>query len=176
MKRFCCLSVVAGGSGLGIYSEGFILYTCCVFAMQYKVISIFIAPNWIFWLLWMLSFAGYFLFTWMYGLFPSVDWYSAVSAAMNTSIFWLAIVLVPLVLVLSDFVVHQVLAVVDPTSQDVLIKKLAESVTVKGQVEGERESGGSAGFVLRPISQSTAGSGTMAVSPMAPRELQENPV
>lgn len=112
------------GSALGIYAEGFVLYTVAVFSMQYKVVSMAVTPNYLFWLVWILSFSGYFLFTFVYGLFPKVDWYLAMPESMGHPQFWLAIFLVPFTLVFSDTIFDFVFAQFDPSSRDELVEKL----------------------------------------------------
>lgn len=150
------LNSTSSGTGLGIYSEGFILYTCAVFSMQYKVVSMFITPNYIFWSLWILSFLGYFLFTYLYGLFPSLDWYNAMPQAMNTPQFWLAILLVPFMLVISDYTFEKVWSQFDPSSRDQLLEKLAEdNKNNSGGERGSNPNQPNTGFCLRPISQSS---------------------
>ena len=149
------LNNTSSGSGLGIYSEGFILYTCAVFAMQYKVVSMFVTPNYIFWAMWLLSFFGYFLFTYLYGLFPTLDWYYAMPEAMNNPQFWLAILLVPFMLVISDYTFEKVWSQFDPSSRDQLLQKLAEDDEKIATNQSANNAGNQApGFCLRPISPS----------------------
>ncbi len=184
------LNTTGGGIGLGIYSEGFILYTVCIFAMQYKVVSMFIRPNWIFWTVWFLSFGGYFLFTYVYGLFPSLDWFHAMPGALQSPIFWLAILLVPIMLVISDYTFEHVMSRFDPSSRDLVVAKLAEDAALHRESENDDRPSNStnnsatSGFCLRPISQSTAGTnhgsagttttGNVVTSPMAPRHVSGN--
>jgi uncharacterized membrane protein len=118
------MNSVSTGSGLGIYAEGFLLYTTAVVAMQYKVIEMAATPNWLFWLVWVASFAGYLIFTSIYGLFPSIDWYLAMEASISHPIFWLAIFLVPLTLVISDYMISFVFSQFNPSSRDELVNKL----------------------------------------------------
>jgi magnesium-transporting ATPase (P-type) len=142
------------GSALGIYAEGFVLYTVAVVAMQYKVVSMAITPNYLFWLVWVLSFAGYFLFTAVYGLFPMVDWYLAMPEAMGHPVFWLAVFLVPFTLVLSNSIFDFIMAQVDPSSQDELVEKLKFYYLAHPDEDPNRGNGGKSGMV----SHSEAGS------------------
>jgi len=60
------------GWGLGMFSEGFMLFSVAVVAMQLKVASMSVTPTALFWGMIALSLAGYILFTYLYGLFPTL--------------------------------------------------------------------------------------------------------
>lgn len=162
------LNTVSEGQGLGIYAEGFLLYTVCVFAMQYKVIAMFVSPNLLFWALWLLSFAGYFLFTYLYSLFPLLNWYDAVPLAMSHPEFWLAVVSVPLLVAISDYAFEQLNSAVDPSSRDLLLHKLA---TDAKQEDRRSDATASSGFCMRPLTQTQSKEprDTSIISPLASR-------
>ena len=95
-------------------------------------------PTLIFWGLIALSMAGYLFFTYAYGLSSSLDWYHTVNITFQSQQFWLAALLVPLLLALSDSIVHGVLSVVDPTSQDKLLELYErDRKRLLGQVDSE---------------------------------------
>lgn len=115
------------GSGVGLYAEGYLLYTVIVVAMQYKVVSMSVTPNYIFWSLWLLSFVGYFAFILLYGVFPSGGWYDVGPLAMALPQFWLALFMVPIFISFTDYVVDLCFAYFDPSSRDKLLIKLKQS-------------------------------------------------
>jgi phospholipid-translocating ATPase len=121
------LNQASTGSGVGLYAEGFLLYTVIVFSMQYKVVSMSVTPNYIFWLLWLLSFAGYFIFILLFGVFPTVGWYNVGPLSMSTPQFWLAVFLIPIFISFSDYLVELGFSYVDPSSRDLLVEKLRQS-------------------------------------------------
>lgn len=114
------------GSSLGLFAEGFLLYSVIVFAMQYKVVTMSITPNWIFWGVWILSFLGYFLFVFIYGVFPNLDWYYIAALTMRHPVYWLAVLLIPIMFLLSDYTLMSIWSYFDPISSDILAQKLAE--------------------------------------------------
>ena len=148
------LNTVGDGWGLGLYPEGFLLYTTAVVAMQFKVVAMSVTPNSIFWFLWVLSFLGYALFVYLFGLFPSLDWYNTVPLAFGQPIFWLALTLIPLALVVTDYCVDLMWSVVDPSSRDELLEKLAEEERMRTR-EKDRSSCTN-GVVMRTISINNA--------------------
>lgn len=121
------LNQPGSGTAVGLYAEGFLLYTVIIFAMQYKVVSMSVTPNYIFWTVWLLSFLGYFVFILLYGVFPSAGWYDVGPLAMATPQFWLALFLIPLFIAFSDCIVEQTFAYFDPSSRDKLVEKLRQS-------------------------------------------------
>jgi phospholipid-transporting ATPase len=114
------------GSAIGIFADGFLLYSCIVFSMQFKVVRMCVTPNYIFWFLWLLSFLGYFVFVLIYGLFPSLGWFHVVPLSMSTPQFWLALFLVPTLFAFADYFIELVWSHFDPSSQDLLLNKLKE--------------------------------------------------
>eukprot|EP00981_Chlorochromonas_danica_P009358 scaffold2636_cov176-Ochromonas_danica.AAC.12 len=135
------LNQVGSGSELGLYAGGLLIYTTIIVAMQYKVVVMSVTPNFIFWAVWILSFCGYFLFIWLYGVFPSVDWFNVTPLAFNQPLFWLSIVIVPILLVISDYAADVFWQHVDPSSRDVLLEKLrslerTESARVSTEQQG----------------------------------------
>ncbi len=149
------LNSVSEGWGLGLYPEGFMLYTTAVVAMQYKVVSMSVTPNYIFWFLWGLSFCGYVLFVYLYGMFSTLDFYNCVPQAFAQPIFWLAILLVPLALVVSDYCVDFMWSVIDPSSRDILLEKLAQEERMRSR-EKDRSSCTN-GVVMRTLSEPGSG-------------------
>lgn len=147
----------SNGSGIGIFAEGFILYTVIVFSMQFKVVSMAVTPNYIFWSLWGLSFLGYFVFVLLYGLFPTLGWFNVVPLSMATPQFWLALFLVPILISFSDFIVEKVWSHFDPSSRDVLLVKLQQQRQVDQRTIERRSSQHdiAGGVKLRNLSQSS---------------------
>eukprot|EP01031_Cornospumella_fuschlensis_P043780 gene43780-53540_t len=96
-----------------------------------------VTPNFIFWTVWFLSFIGYFLFIYIYGLFPSLDWYNIAPLALNHPVYWLAVVVVPMVLVVSDYMVEIFWEQVDPSSRDLLVRKIREAEKLEGKESDE---------------------------------------
>eukprot|EP00600_Ochromonadales_sp_CCMP1393_P005802 CAMPEP_0174957920 /NCGR_PEP_ID=MMETSP0004_2-20121128/2336_1 /TAXON_ID=420556 /ORGANISM="Ochromonas sp., Strain CCMP1393" /LENGTH=1496 /DNA_ID=CAMNT_0016206075 /DNA_START=185 /DNA_END=4675 /DNA_ORIENTATION=+ len=133
------LNSVDEGWGLGMYPEGFLLYCAAVTAMCYKVVAMAASPNWIFWSLLGISYVGFIFFVYLYGLFPSIDWYNTLPFAFSQPNFWLAMLLIPLALSISDYAAELFWRAVDPSSQDVLIDKLEEDERLR-QRELERSS------------------------------------
>ena len=79
-----CLYLCSDGQDGGIYAEGFLIFTVLVCCMQYKVAMMTCSPTYINWILWVLSFIGYFFFSWAYGMFPTVeDWYYITNFSMG---------------------------------------------------------------------------------------------
>ena len=120
------LDNVSDGQMYGMSPEGFMIYTVAVVAMQYKVVAMAVTPNYLFWFVWVLSFIGYFLFVYVFGLFPSLNFFNTVPFAMSQPNFWLALLLVPLLLVLSDSCFDNVWTFFAPDSRDQLVAKLAD--------------------------------------------------
>jgi magnesium-transporting ATPase (P-type) len=148
------MNTVGDGWGMGLYPEGFLLYSVAVVAMQYKVVAMSVTPNYIFWALWILSFLGYILFVYVYGLFPTLDWYNTVPLALGQPLFWLAVLLIPLAMVVSDYIVDSVWSVRDPSSRDELLVKLAEEERMRSR-EKDRSSCTN-GVVMRTLSNTSA--------------------
>ena len=136
---------VRAGSGLGAYAEGFLIYSAAVLAMQYKAVAMACNPNLIFWGLIVLSMAGqgysqlffeiansnliiffkplgYLFFVYVYGLSSSLDWYHTANIAFQSQEFWLAMLLVPLLLALSDLIITKGIRALAPSSQDLLLE------------------------------------------------------
>ena len=82
--------------------------------------------NWIMALSWVLSLAGYFLFNYLYSMFPELEWYQIVSFTMNLDVYWLAIFVVPVILTMIDFVVDKAISSFSPSSLDSLKKAIEE--------------------------------------------------
>lgn len=141
------LVTVNQGWALGMFPEGFLLFTCCVVAMQYKVVMMTVTPNKFFWFVWFLSFAGYILFAFLFGLFDTQDFFNVVPLAFGHPQFWLGIFVTPIVLCLSDYLLEEVLARVDPSSRDVLVEQLRLS-----REDGKSYSSGSKPSHVRNLS------------------------
>ena len=145
------LNTINDGRNLGIYVEGFLIYTVIIVAMQYKVVAMAVTPNDYFWFLWILSFCGFLLFVYLYGLFPTLDWYNTVPLALAQPLFWLAVILVPLALSVSDYCVEAYWAYSDPSSRDILVELLLEEERMRGR-EKDRSSCTN-GVVMRTLSE-----------------------
>jgi len=94
-------------------------------------------PTLIFWGLIVLSMAGYLFFTYAYGLSNTLDWYHTVNITFQSQQFWLAALLVPLLLALSDSIVTSILSLVDPTSQDKLMELYERDKKRLSQMDSE---------------------------------------
>jgi magnesium-transporting ATPase (P-type) len=138
-------------TGLGVFAEGFLIYSVAVVAMQYKVVAMCCTPNYIFWFLWVISFMGYVFFTYLYGLSPSLDWYNTVPLAFSQSEFWLALLLIPIILSISDFCFDKIWTYFDPSSRDLLINLLSNDAN---SVQQRPSNNGIIGVALGPISES----------------------
>mgnify|MGYP003385324974 FL=1 len=72
------------GQAGGIYTEGFLIFSVLVIAMQLKVYVMTNTMTYINWIMWILSFIGFFFFAWFLGIFPGIDdndWYHVVNFA-----------------------------------------------------------------------------------------------
>ena len=68
------------GQDGGVYTEGFIIFSVLIFAMQYKVVLMSHSMTYINWAVWVLSFLGYFFFCYIYGEASTTsDWYGVVN-------------------------------------------------------------------------------------------------
>eukprot|EP01038_Epipyxis_sp_PR26KG_P011224 gene11224-15064_t len=130
------------GTDIGMFSAGYLLYTCSVVAMQYKIVMMTYSRTSIFWFLWVLSFFGYFFFSYLFGLSSSLDWFNVIPLTFGQPIFWLALLLIPVLLAMSDYFVDQFFVYVFPSSDDILRKKLKAFNSVQGF-----EQGGLAGLI-----------------------------
>lgn len=103
------------------------LFSVAVVAMQLKVASMSVTPTSLFWAMIALSLAGYVLFTYLYGLFPTLDWYNTVPITFAHPEFWLAIFIIPFILWFMDFLLDVASTHLDPSSRDKLVALLAAS-------------------------------------------------
>lgn len=108
------------GWTLGLFPGGFMMYSLAVLAMQYKVAMMTTTKNWIFWFVWFLSFAGFLFFVYLYGLFPSLDWYNVVPLTFSAPVFWLALLIIPVIMMLIDYVLEVLWTILFPSSADKL--------------------------------------------------------
>lgn len=156
------LNQVGSGSDLGLYAGGLLMYTCIIVAMQYKVVAMSITPNFIFWSVWWLSFMGYFFFIWLYGLFPELTWFNTVSLTLNQPLFWLAVLIVPIFMVVSDYMADVFWEKVDPSSRDLLMRKLREAGKIAELADGRgSNASGHSGIALSNcFSANSKGSGS----------------
>lgn len=148
------INTVGDGWGMGLYPEGYLLYSVAVVSMQYKVVAMAVTPNYVFWFLWVLSFLGYVLFCYIYGLFPTLDFYNTVPLAFGQPVFWLAVLLVPLALVVSDYCVDFMWSTLDPSSRDELIEKLEDAERMR--TRNQDRSSCTNGVLMRTISTNSA--------------------
>jgi hypothetical protein len=109
----------------GMFSEGFMLFSVAVVAMQLKVASMSVTPTALFWGMIALSLGGYILFTYLYGLFPTLGFYNTVPTTFAHPEFWLAIFIIPFILWLMDYLVDLASTHLDPSSRDKLLALLA---------------------------------------------------
>lgn len=121
------LSSMENGWEVGMFPSGYMLYSCAVIAMQYKIVAMTTNRTSVFWFVWVLSFVGYFLFSYVYGLFVSTDWYNVLPLAFRQSGFWLGIFLVPILLAISDIAFEVLWRRWYPSSMDQLQVLLANS-------------------------------------------------
>jgi hypothetical protein len=113
------------GRGGGIYAEGFLLFSCIILAMQYKVIFLMSTTvNYlcVFWVV--ISIGGFYLFCYLYGLIPELEWYNIVPFTMGLPTYWHALFLVPVLITMIDYVVWKAYGLVYPSHQDRLIDVL----------------------------------------------------
>lgn len=108
-----------------MFSEGFMLFSVAVVAMQLKVASMSVTPTALFWGMIALSVAGYVLFTYLYGLFPTLGFYNTVPSTFAHPEFWLAIFIIPFILWLMDYLLDIASTHLDPSSRDKLVALLA---------------------------------------------------
>lgn len=156
------LNHIGTGWNLGMFPAGFLLYSCAMISMQFKIVAMTTTPNIIFWTLWFLSFGGYFFFTYLYGLFDNLDWYNVVPLAMGQPQFWLAMLIIPLVLSITDYAGDVVWSMVDPSSRDQLVAKLEEDYkldVITGSNARRSDGNGKEGVALRALSNGSSGSG-----------------
>lgn len=64
------------------------------------------------------------LFVYLYGLFSSQDFFNTLPLCFRSQPFWLALLLVPLLLALSDCIFEAVLRALDPSDHDMLVALL----------------------------------------------------
>jgi magnesium-transporting ATPase (P-type) len=95
------------GRGGGIYSEGFLILSCIITAMQTKVLFMGNTTNWIMLLWWIISIGGFYLFNFLYSQFPSLEWYQVVAFTMRLPVYWLAFFIVPVIVTMTDYIVDQ---------------------------------------------------------------------
>lgn len=147
------------GWGLGMYPEGFTMYTTAVVAMSYKVVSLSITPNIIFWFVWILSFLGYFFFVYLYGLFPQAGFFNVLPLCMGHPSFWLSLLLIPIMLSIMDYAVDVFWSIVTPSSRDILVEKLRQDE--KSRTSKGRRS--SSGVALHTMTENTSSPGRAPV-------------
>eukprot|EP00597_Dinobryon_sp_UTEXLB2267_P003568 CAMPEP_0170078792 /NCGR_PEP_ID=MMETSP0019_2-20121128/15333_1 /TAXON_ID=98059 /ORGANISM="Dinobryon sp., Strain UTEXLB2267" /LENGTH=1265 /DNA_ID=CAMNT_0010291923 /DNA_START=401 /DNA_END=4198 /DNA_ORIENTATION=+ len=157
------LNQQTSGSGLGVFAEGFTLYTVAVVAMQYKVVSMATTPTAIFWFLWTISFLGFVFFTFVYGLSSSIEFFNTVPLSFRSQPFWLALLLVPLLLALGDSIFESILRAVDPSEHDMLLTLLDRDT--KAELAHPRQ--GNLDPSLRSNSMSTDSVSGVALRPMS---------
>ena len=115
-----------------MFSEGFMLFSVAVVAMQLKVASMSVTPTSLFWAMIALSLSGYVLFVYLYGLFPALDWYNTVPTTFAHPEFWLAIFIIPFILWFMDYLLDIASTHLDPSSRDKLVALLAATTSRAG--------------------------------------------
>ena len=90
--------------------------------------------TWIHWFFWIISFVGYLSFTLLYGSFVSTNlFYQVVPLAFRLNEFWLAIFLIPIVLLIADILVDYGINKLFPTAFTELLKQ------IKGEEQRKRQ-------------------------------------
>jgi magnesium-transporting ATPase (P-type) len=162
------LNHVGTGWGLGMFPAGFLIYTCAVVSMQLKIAAMTTTPNVIFWSLWFLSYAGYFFFTYVYGLVPTVDWFNVVPLSFSQPQFWLALFLIPMILSITDYTAEVVWRFVDPSSRDLLAAQLdrdRKAAIIDGNSARRSDGNGKDGVALRALSNQSSGNNSTVTPP-----------
>ena len=81
--------------------------------------------TWIHWFLWIISFVGYLVFTSLYGSFVSTNlFYNVVPLAFRLNEFWLAIFLIPIIILFTDIIIDYGINLIFPTSFTKLLKQI----------------------------------------------------
>ena len=117
------LNNVEGQAG-GIYVDGYLLLSCMVMSMQTKVIFMGYTANWISWVFWILSILGFYFFNLVYGQIPELEWYHVTEFSLYLQEYWLAILMMIVVIVEMDYIVECFFSIVYPTSRDHLVMQL----------------------------------------------------
>jgi magnesium-transporting ATPase (P-type) len=126
------------GQATGLFEVGYLLYSCIFLSMQNKVMLMTTTRTYIHWTLWILSTIGFFSFTWVYGVSPSIDWYNVVPIAFACGQYWLAILLVPVMLAMADLGTDTLLSYVAPSSVNQLVSVLGETKVPRMPVSSVR--------------------------------------
>jgi magnesium-transporting ATPase (P-type) len=117
----------ADGQGMGLFEVGYLLYSCIFLSMQNKVMLMTTTRTYINWTLWILSTIGFFGFTWVYGVSPTIDWYNVVPLAFSCGDYWMAIIVVPVMLMMADNCTDGFFGYLWPSSSDKLLWLLKHS-------------------------------------------------
>ncbi len=81
--------------------------------------------TWIHWFFWVISFVGYLAFTLLYGSFVSTNlFYNVVPLAFRLNEFWLAIFLIPIIILVTDIIIDYAINLIFPTSFTQLLKQI----------------------------------------------------
>ena len=92
--------------------------------MQTKVIFMGYTANWISWVFWILSILGFHFFNLVYGQIPELEWYHVTEFSLCLQEYWLAILMMIVVIVEMDYIVECFFSIVYPTSRDHLVMQL----------------------------------------------------
>lgn len=133
-------NVNSKGQDGGIYTEGFMMFSVVITAMQYKVVMMTHTMTYINWLVWWLSFCGYFFFSYIYSFISNGLWYGVVEFDFPQSNFWLAMFMVPIMFAIADYLVDDAIAIFYPTSRDILVKKIKEFEAQQQQPQTQTQS------------------------------------
>lgn len=109
------------GKAGGIYAEGFLLYSCVILAMVYKVATITCTWNAFHFWSHLLSMWGFLLFVYVYSRVEQIpDFYEVTEFTLALPNYWLAMLMVPVCLCIMDSCVEWLFAQCFPTSRDTL--------------------------------------------------------
>ena len=116
---------IENGKTSGLMVFGFMIYSVLIFGMQYKIVSMTTSWTWISLGLWLLSFAGFFIFVISYSYFPSgvPDWYKIPSHSFSHPNYWLALLLVPVVMMFVDRSFSLISSHFWPTANEILRRR-----------------------------------------------------
>jgi magnesium-transporting ATPase (P-type) len=115
------------GEGGGIYADGLLLFCCIIVAMQFKVAAITCVWTWMHIAFWLLSVTGFILFIFAYSQFIDIpEWYQVPKFVFYNSVFWLALLIIPITISIMDYTIETIASMIFPSSQDKLMIKVHE--------------------------------------------------
>lgn len=151
------LNLSSSGSTGGIYVEGFLLYTVCVIFMQVKVMMMTYTRTLINWGVWVVSFLGYLIFTFLYGISNSTSWIDITSLALSLPSVWIGFFVIPVIMSFCDEAVDVFFTSFFPWSFDML-----RSIYIRESANWDQEmiiQAPSSGSISSPFPESEAKAG-----------------